>query len=111
MMGMTVASQDVAITKGVSGVVVLEKSKAYQKDRPVSPCIQCGACLDACPLYLNPSHLGKLAGAREYELMQSDFNLNDCFECGSCSYVCPANIPLTQYFRIAKAINRESKAA
>jgi len=111
MMGMTIASQDVAITKGVSGVVVLEKSKSYQKNRPVSPCIQCGACLDACPLHLNPSELGKLAGAREYKLMETDFHLNDCFECGSCSYVCPSSIPLTQYFRIAKAINREDKAA
>ncbi len=111
MMGMAVASQEVAITKGVSGVVVLEKSKAYQKNRPVSPCIQCGACLDACPLHLNPSHLGKLAGAREYKLMETEFFLNECFECGSCSYVCPSSIPLTQYFRIAKAINREEKAA
>ena len=111
MMGMTVASQDVAITKGVSGVVVLEKSKSYQKNRPVSPCIQCGACLEACPLYLNPAQLGKLAGAREYEVMETEYNLNDCFECGSCSYVCPANIPLTQYFRIAKSINRERQAA
>lgn len=111
MMGMTVASTDVAITKGVSGVVVLEKNKSYQKNRPVSPCIQCGACLEACPLHLNPAHLGKLAGAREYQIMETEFYLNDCFECGSCSYVCPANIPLTQYFRIAKAINRETKAA
>ena len=38
--------------------------------------------------------------------MEQGYNLNDCFECGCCAYVCPSNIPLTQYFRIAKAINR-----
>jgi electron transport complex protein RnfC len=42
--------------------------------------------------------------------MAKQFHLNDCFECGCCSYVCPSNIPLVQYFRIAKTINREKAA-
>ncbi len=111
MMGMTVASLDVPVTKGVSGVVVFEEAAEDQQDRPVYPCIKCGACLDACPINLNPSMLGQLAGVRQYETMASDYHLNDCFECGCCSYVCPSNIPLTQYFRIAKAMNREARAA
>ncbi len=111
MMGMSVASQDVAITKGVSGVVVFERDERDLRDHPVYPCIKCGACLDACPILLNPSMLGQLAGVRQYETMAQEYHLNDCFECGSCSYVCPSNIPLTQYFRIAKAINREAKTA
>lgn len=41
--------------------------------------------------------------------MEARYHLNDCFECGCCSYVCPSNIPLTQYFRIAKALNRERR--
>jgi electron transport complex protein RnfC len=53
--------------------------------------------------------LGQLAQAREYGRMAEDFFLDQCFECGSCAYVCPSNIPLTQYFRIAKAINRDAK--
>jgi electron transport complex protein RnfC len=111
MMGMTVASLDVPITKGVSGVVVFEREAVDGQVQAVHPCIKCGACLDACPINLNPSMMGELAGAREYEKMADAFHLNACFECGSCSYVCPSNIPLTQYFRIAKAINREAKAA
>lgn len=110
MMGMTVASLDVPVTKGLSGVVVFEKTAEEQQAHPVHPCIKCGACLDACPINLNPSMLGQLASARQYETMAADFHLNDCFECGCCSYVCPSNIPLTQYFRIAKAMNREAKA-
>lgn len=110
MMGMTVASLDVPITKGVSGVVVFDKAAEDQQKRPIYPCIKCGACLDACPINLNPSMLGQLASVRQYEVMESDYHLNDCFECGCCSYVCPSNIPLTQYFRIAKAINRETRA-
>jgi electron transport complex protein RnfC len=51
--------------------------------------------------------LGELALARQYDRMASELNLNQCFECGCCAYVCPSNIPLTQYFRIAKSINRD----
>jgi electron transport complex protein RnfC len=59
MMGMSVASLDVPITKGVSGVVVLEPQDEDLRARPVFPCIKCGACLDACALHLNPSMMGQ----------------------------------------------------
>ena len=36
-----------------------------------------------------------------------DYNLNACIECGCCAYVCPSNIPLTEYFTFAKALNRK----
>jgi electron transport complex protein RnfC len=110
MMGMSVASLDVPVTKAVSGMVVLEESDTDLGERPVQPCIRCAWCVEACPMHLNPSTLGLLASKREYTRMAEEFKLNDCFECGCCSYVCPANIPLVQYFRIAKAINREQAA-
>ncbi|SDX09833.1 electron transport complex subunit RsxC [Thiocapsa roseopersicina] len=107
MMGMAVASLDVPVTKAVSGVVALEREDPDLARRKVYPCIKCGECLKACPISLNPSMLGELALARQYDRMASEFNLNQCFECGCCAYVCPSNIPLTQYFRIAKSINRD----
>jgi Na+-translocating ferredoxin:NAD+ oxidoreductase subunit C len=110
MMGMTVASLEVPVTKGVSGVVVYSRGDADQQARPVSPCIKCSRCVEACPMRLNPSMLGQLARKRAYATMASAFHLDQCFECGCCTYVCPSNIPLTQYFRIAKSINRELAA-
>jgi len=107
MMGAAVASLDVPITKGTSGVLVFAKDALEQAPHVVMPCIRCGRCLNACPVMLNPSELGLLAGKRQYEAMATRYHLNDCIECGCCSYVCPANIPLVQYFRIAKTINRE----
>lgn len=107
MMGMTLASLDVPVTKGVSGLVVFEAGNTDQKPRIVFPCIKCSRCVEACPMHLNPSMLGQLAQKREYERMENDYHLNLCFECGCCAYVCPSNIPLTQYFRIAKSINRD----
>jgi len=108
MMGMATASLDVPVTKGVSGIVVYEAGNPDQEQRRVYPCIKCSRCVDACPMQLNPSMLGQLAQTREYQRMETDFHLNQCFECGCCAYVCPSNIPLTQYFRIAKAINRDT---
>jgi len=110
MMGMTVASLDVPVTKGVSGVVVYAQGDADQGERKVYPCIKCSRCVEACPMQLNPSMLGQLARKRDYTTMAQEYHLDQCFECGCCAYVCPSNIPLTQYFRIAKAINREQSA-
>ena len=104
-----VVALDVAITKGVSGIVIFEPENTDREDLQVYPCIKCGYCLASCPIHLNPSMLGQLAAVRDYETMEDEYHLNDCFECGCCSYVCPSNIPLTQYFRIAKAINRKMK--
>jgi len=111
MMGNTVASLEVPVTKGVSGILALVAGRKTSASTRVLPCIHCGMCLSACPMHLNPSHLGMLATKREYAAMAEQFHLDDCFECGCCTYVCPSHIPLVQYFRIAKQMNRESKAA
>ncbi|HTS77537.1 MAG TPA: electron transport complex subunit RsxC [Bryobacteraceae bacterium] len=109
MMGAAAGSLDVPLTKGVTGILVL--TARARSRRKIHACIKCAACVDACPMHLNPSRLGLLARKERYEEMERDFHLNDCFECGSCSYVCPSNIPLVQYFRLSKQMNRTRKAA
>ncbi|MFT0714781.1 electron transport complex subunit RsxC [Flagellimonas lutimaris] len=109
MMGMAVSNLDISIVKGTSGILVFTK-KDVNRSTTIYPCIKCGACVDACPILLNPSKLGILAKFEAYNEMASDFNLMDCFECGSCTYVCPSHIPLVQYFRQAKRIVRKREA-
>ncbi|WMN11004.1 electron transport complex subunit RsxC [Marivirga salinae] len=110
MMGVAVANLDISIVKGTSGIVVFNEEQLHRAAQ-VYPCIKCGACVDACPLSLNPSKLGILAKFESYEKMADEYHLMDCFECGSCSYVCPSNIPLVQYFRLSKSIIRKRKVA
>ena len=100
MMGLPQSDLDVPIVKGTTGVVVL--TEAETRRGPTYPCIGCGRCLEACPVFLNPRQLGRLAQAGRYEEMAAA-GLADCMLCGSCSYVCPSNIPLSQMFALGKA--------
>lgn len=109
MMGTAVSNLDISIVKGTSGILVFTENDIKRPSK-IYPCIKCGACVDACPLFLNPSRLGILAKFEAYDLMAEDYNLMDCFECGSCTYVCPSHIPLVQYFRLSKSIVRKRKA-
>ena len=108
MMGASQADLDTPLTKGTTGVVVLAAHEV--REQASYPCIHCGHCLDACPVFLNPQHLGKLAGVGRYDEMVAH-HLNDCMLCGSCSYVCPSNIPLSQQFAAAKMALRQRKPA
>ncbi len=111
MMGTAASSLDISLTKGTSGVVAFTDTEAERTHRRVYPCIRCGYCVDACPMFLNPQQLGTLARAGEHERMAEEHRLMDCFECGSCSFVCPSHIPLVQEFRAAKASVRKARAS
>jgi electron transport complex protein RnfC len=104
MMGAPQTDLDVPIIKGTTGVVVL--TRAETERHPAYPCIHCGRCLDACPVFLNPQLLGSLAQVGRYEEMEGS-HLADCMLCGACSYVCPSNIPLSQMFALGKAALRK----
>jgi Na+-translocating ferredoxin:NAD+ oxidoreductase subunit C len=106
MMGLVQADLDTPLTKGTTGVVVL--THAEVAPREAYPCIKCGRCIDACPVFLVPQQLGALAQLGRYDEMQQH-NLADCMLCGSCSYVCPSHIPLSQMFALSKAALRRPK--
>lgn len=108
MMGASQADLEVPICKGTTGVVVLTEREC--RPRESYPCIRCGHCLDACPVFLNPQVLGRLALAKRYEEMQ-DHHLADCMLCGCCNYVCPSNVPLPQLFSAAKVALQKSKTS
>jgi len=100
MMGQGQANLDVPILKATGGILVLSKDECKQQD--IMPCIRCGKCLEACPVFLNPQLMGALAKAERYEELESEAHLKDCMLCGCCSFVCPSNIPLSQLFAMSR---------
>jgi electron transport complex protein RnfC len=106
MMGASQPDLSAPVLKGTSGIVVLVEGQVLP--RRTYPCISCGYCLDACPVFLNPSQLGKLAQAGRYDAMV-EHHLMDCMLCGSCSYVCPSSIPLAQMFALSKGAVRRGQ--
>jgi electron transport complex protein RnfC len=107
MMGAAQNSFDVPVVKGTTGVIVLTSCDVAPADS--FPCIRCGRCLDACPIFLNPSMLADYARKQRYEEMEQ-MHLMDCMLCGSCSFVCPSRIPLAQLFAASKVALRKKKA-
>ncbi len=107
MMGAVQKTLNVPVVKGTSGILALAENEV--KDFDEYSCIRCGKCLDACPLFLNPSMMGLLAKKGLWEEMQ-EYNVMDCFECASCSFVCPSGIPLVQSFKVAKGVLKEKFA-
>ncbi len=108
MMGTPLASLDVPVVKGTSGLLAFTDAEARLATEYT--CIKCGRCVEACPQFLNPSRLGRLARAGRWEEMVG-YHAKDCVECGSCSFACPSGIPIVQLIRVAKGVLRAQAAA
>ena len=73
---------------------------AYRIDKDT--CIGCGACVDACPMGLEPYLLMSLSENSMWDRVEKE-KVMDCIECGCCLYSCPSHRPLLDYIRLGKA--------
>ena len=98
-MGKALASIEIPVTKGTSGVLIIPTLAAKRK--VMSDCIRCTKCITVCPMGLNPTLLMNLT---EYEVWdRAEMNhITDCIECGSCSFTCPSHRPLLDYIKLGK---------
>ncbi len=89
-------------------------SQALQEERyPLSRCISCGCCLEACPQYtptnkfvgaavisqvrlFNDHPTGKALKKERLEAMMEEGGVADCGKAGNCVEVCPKDIPLLE---------------
>jgi Na+-translocating ferredoxin:NAD+ oxidoreductase subunit C len=100
MMGFAQSALDITTTKTTSGLLLL--SPAAVSRFLSMPCISCGRCVDACPMYLVPSELSQMLEAEDYETAE-ELSIMDCIECGCCAFACPAHRPLVQHMRQGKS--------
>ncbi|KAA6348439.1 Electron transport complex subunit RnfC [termite gut metagenome] len=101
MMGKALINTDVPITKGSSGILIMNRKDAERSE--VQNCIRCAKCVSVCPMGLEPYLLSALAEKRDFEGMEKE-NIMDCIECGSCQFICPSCRPLLDYFYLGKKI-------
>ncbi|WP_298062703.1 electron transport complex subunit RsxC [uncultured Rikenella sp.] len=100
MMGRAMANIDAPVTKGTSGVLLMDERSSLRASE--MPCISCAKCVDACPMGLEPYLISKLSRLRLYDRLERE-RTADCIECGCCSFTCPSHLPLLDYIRLGKA--------
>ena len=80
MKGKIIDPENLVITKEIKSILIMKKEKTVKEEK----CINCGACIDICPVSINPILLEK----KEYRERVKE----KCISCGLCSYICPAHI-------------------
>jgi succinate dehydrogenase / fumarate reductase, iron-sulfur subunit len=89
-------------------------SKNLQEERyPLSRCISCGCCLEACPQYTAVNHFvgaavinqvrlfndhptGAALKSQRLDALMGEGGAGDCAKAGNCVEVCPKEIPLLE---------------
>ena len=108
MMGFAVSTLEIGTTKTTSGLLLLSKKRVVQYTSQA--CINCGRCVRACPMNLNPADIAKAVEANDIKSAE-DAHVMTCIECGACTFGCPAHRTITQLCRRAKASIRARIAA
>jgi succinate dehydrogenase / fumarate reductase iron-sulfur subunit len=98
-------------------------SQELQEERyPLSRCISCGCCLEACPQYtpvnkfvgaavisqarlFNDHPIGMELKADRLEALMGEGGIADCAKTGNCVEVCPKSIPLLESIA---SVNRQA---
>lgn len=99
MMGKALPTTDIPITKGSSGVLLVDQSES-RRSTP-NTCIRCARCVTVCPMGLEPYLLARISKLSLVERAEKERIMN-CIECGSCQYTCPSALPLLDYIRLGK---------
>ncbi len=79
-----------------------------EKQRNILSCVQCGACLEVCPIFTtvgghtyeeyNPGPVGSISLPMLKNIEETSHFCSLCTLCGRCSEICPVNIPLKDMF-------------
>ncbi|MEA2015739.1 MAG: electron transport complex subunit RsxC [Actinomycetota bacterium] len=97
MMGISFTDTDFPVTKGTNCILVSKRKLQDEQN-----CINCGRCVDACPMNLMPLIYVRNTKKKNFKVCR-EYYIDNCIECGSCSYVCPANIPIVGYIKTCKS--------
>ena len=98
MMGTSMTSDDVIVSKTTTSVIILENIE-YKEE----PCVRCGSCVYSCPVHIEPVQIMNAVKRNDKDVMKG-LEAFKCIECGLCAYVCTSKIHVTDYVRKAKKL-------
>ncbi len=104
MMGRAIPRDDFAILKSNNAVLCFDETFADMNKQ--TACINCGKCVQACPMNLMPARLSRAYKDKNVELLR-EYNVMTCMDCGCCAYVCPARKQLNFEIKQAKGLVME----
>lgn len=82
MSGKVIEPEEFIVTEDLTSVIIMKTETLEKITKKEGKCINCGACIDICPVGINPLLL------KNKNYSQKD----KCLECGLCSYICPVYI-------------------
>ncbi len=100
MMGKSLISLDIPMTKGSSGLLIMNEKEARRAT--ADPCIRCAKCVNVCPMGMEPYLLATLSSQHMWEEAEREM-ITSCIECGSCAFTCPSHRPLLDMIRLGKS--------
>jgi Na+-translocating ferredoxin:NAD+ oxidoreductase subunit C len=78
----------------------------FHRGQPISgnrPCVNCGRCLDICPVGLVPARIyPAVRDGRNDELAR--LKPENCLECGLCTFGCPSGLLLSHQIKVGKLV-------
>ena len=99
MMGTCVADLSQPILKNNNAILAFSQERA--KLPKASNCIQCGRCVNACPLGLAAKDIVVAFNKGNVELL-NQLHADLCMSCGTCSFVCPRQAASDPSIALAK---------
>ncbi len=100
MLGHAQYSLDGTVDSGINALMLIPESSIVPWS--TEPCINCGRCINACPVNLQIQLIGRYS---EFSLFErtKDLEIEQCIDCGLCASACTARRPLLQLVDLAKS--------
>ncbi len=98
LQGVAQYSELTPVTSDTDGLVAIGADEI--PDVGNEPCINCGQCVQTCPVHLQVNLIARFTEYRLFEKAQS-LHPEACLACGLCSAVCPAHRPLVQLIQLS----------
>lgn len=99
LLGFAQYSLDGTVDAGINTLMLVPAADSIPWS--TEPCINCGKCIDACPVNLQVQLIGRYSEFNIFERTK-DYDIDCCIICSLCAAACTARRPLLQMIDLAK---------